>query len=184
MQTLERARLNGQARPANGKPAAPSAAEVNGEPPAGNGRASGGRFAAGNKHGRGNPHYRKLCQLRSAVLDVVDADRLRALFSSLLTRAMGGDNEAARLLLLYALGKPAPAADPDRADLHEVDLLAQRPTNAEVLAVLLEANDPATVADAVALKETDLGEVLKRASKSTLTAQRLATVLHERDKGK
>jgi hypothetical protein len=44
------------------------------------------------------------------------ADRLFSL-------AADGDTAAARLALEYTLGKPAPAVDPDRVDLDEVELL-------------------------------------------------------------
>src|SRR5437762_2176906 len=57
---------------------APSATGDNGASPAA-GRDAGGRFGAGNKAAKGNPFYRRLCQMRQAVLEEVGEEGLRKL---------------------------------------------------------------------------------------------------------
>jgi hypothetical protein len=109
--------------------AAPAGAQV---PPA-SGRDAGGRFAQGNAGGPGNPFARRVGALRRALLDFVTPQRLSELAQALFEPALGGDVAAARLLLAYTLGQPAPAHDPDREDLDEWALLAADPTNGEAL---------------------------------------------------
>jgi hypothetical protein len=65
-----------------------------------------GRFAPGNRAGRGNPHAARVSALRSALLDAVTPDDLRAVVAALVDRAKGGDVAAARELLDRAIGKP------------------------------------------------------------------------------
>jgi hypothetical protein len=106
--------------------------------PSADGRDATGRFAAGNKLGRANPHYRRLAQARTAFLQAVGPEQVRELAQALLQRALSGDNDAAKVVLAYAVGRPQPAADPDRADLHEFALLAAAPTKPEVLRALMD----------------------------------------------
>jgi hypothetical protein len=80
-------------------------------PPASDGAAGArrtpdGRFATGNGFGRGNPHLRRVHALRARLLEVVDEDAVGRLGRKLLELAEGGDLEAAKVLLAYALGKP------------------------------------------------------------------------------
>jgi hypothetical protein len=81
-----------------------------------------GRFVRGNAGGPGNPFGRQVAELRRALLDAVTSDKLRQLVDALLERAIAGDNAAARLVLQYALGKPAQAVEPDRVDVDEYRL--------------------------------------------------------------
>jgi hypothetical protein len=124
--------------------APPSATAVNGgsaappAPPRGSGRTRGGRFAEGNTLSRGNPFYRRQCELRTALLACVTAEALRAYGEKLLALAMEGDTAAGKLLLTYALGRAAAAPDPDGADLDEWRQLAASPTAAEATAVLYD----------------------------------------------
>jgi hypothetical protein len=111
-----------------GEPKAPppSTNGCNGHAPA-EGRDAGGRFAKGNKGGPGNPFARRCAELRQALLNSVTEDDIAALAKRLLLQAKGGDMAAAKLLLTYVIGTPAPAADPDRLDRHELELLNSLP---------------------------------------------------------
>src|SRR5262249_14687759 len=72
-----------------------------------------GRFLPGWKGGPGNPHYRKVAALRRAIAEEISPEDLRSLIRSLHTRGLAGDNDAARLVLLWAAGKPADPVDAD-----------------------------------------------------------------------
>jgi hypothetical protein len=85
----------------------------------GNGRDARGRFADGNPGGRGNPFARKVAALRAALVESVTATDIEEIAAALKAQAKKGDTPAARLLLAYSLGKPAPAVDPDRLDIEE-----------------------------------------------------------------
>jgi hypothetical protein len=74
-----------------------------------NGRGSGGRFAKGNAGGPGNPHARKVAQLRSALLQAVSGRDLKAIVKKLLEQAKGGDVQAAKLVIERCLGPAVPA---------------------------------------------------------------------------
>ena len=68
-----------------------------------------GRFAAGNPGGYGNPFARQVAALRQAMLEGVTGEDLAAVFQAVLAKARAGDLAAARLVLAYAVGKPAPS---------------------------------------------------------------------------
>jgi hypothetical protein len=71
----------------------------------------GAQFQPGNRSGRGNPAYRRLCELRACVHEVVGKEQIRALFEKLLYLAVEeGDTAAATLVLSYSLGRPLAAA--------------------------------------------------------------------------
>ena len=75
-------------------------------PPGNNGhdRDQRGRFTPGNSAGKGNPHHRRVGQLRSALLkSITDAD-MEKLGRTLLDLALGGDVQAAKVLLAYSIG--------------------------------------------------------------------------------
>ena len=74
------------------------------------GRDNRGRFAKGNKGGPGYPYAKMVARLRSAVLDEVSPDSLRAIVRKLIAKAMAGDLGSAKEILNRALG-PAEAAD-------------------------------------------------------------------------
>ncbi|HJT76751.1 MAG TPA: hypothetical protein VJ739_06075, partial [Gemmataceae bacterium] len=84
--------------------------------------------------GRGNPHYRKLAANRTAFLEAVGPEQVRALAAQLLARALAGDVDAARLVLAYVVGRPQPAADPDGADGDEWRMLREGTIFADMLA--------------------------------------------------
>ncbi len=83
------------------------------------GRDRHGRFAEGNAGGPGNPFARQVAALRVALLRAVTEQDLDDVARELVRQAKEGNLAAARLLLSYTLGKPAPAVDPDTLDAQE-----------------------------------------------------------------
>ena len=81
-----------------------------------NGRDKLGRFAQGNAGGPGNPYARRVAELRSALMDAVTEDDLRAVVAKL-KKAKEGDIAAIREVLDRALGKPLAGAEV-RLDIH------------------------------------------------------------------
>jgi hypothetical protein len=106
------------------------------------GRSASGRFAKGNKCSKGNPFARKMALFRSGLLKSLDEGKLEALGERLYAAAAGGDWVAAELLLKYAVGRPAPAVDPDALDLMEWRLLRDGPGLAAVWHAAHEGADP------------------------------------------
>ena len=96
-------------------------------PAADGGRDPHGRFGKGNAGGPGNPFARRVAALRAALLAAVTDDDLDAVTRELVRQAREGNLAAARLLLSYALGKPAAPVDPDTLDLHEFELFRRLP---------------------------------------------------------
>lgn len=95
------------------------------EPSANGGyRDSAGRFLKGNPGGPGNPFARKVAALRSALLAALTEEDVRRLARRLMADADAGDVAAARLLFLYAIGKPGSAVDPDTLDQQELAMHA------------------------------------------------------------
>ena len=88
--------------------------------PSADGRESNGRFAPGNPGGPGNPFARQVARLRKVILNRITEEDLLALTEALLAKAKEGSVGAAKLLLAYAIGKPASAPDPDRLDGQEL----------------------------------------------------------------
>ena len=82
-------------------------------------REANGQFAAGNKGGPGNPFGRTMAARRRAVAEAVDEVTLKAIMATLIRLAIEGDVGAAKLVLQYAVGKPAAVAEPDRVDVEE-----------------------------------------------------------------
>jgi hypothetical protein len=70
------------------------------------GRGSSGRFAAGNKGGPGNPHARRVAELRAALLEAVTPADMKAIVAKLVRKAKAGDIRAAREIIERTLGKP------------------------------------------------------------------------------
>ncbi len=78
-----------------------------------------GRFTAGNKAGRGNPHHRRVAELRAKMLERVTPDDLTAVVEALVNKAKAGDTAAVKLLLDRVFGRIADhdaAAAEDRAE--------------------------------------------------------------------
>jgi hypothetical protein len=72
----------------------------------GNGRGPGGRFAKGNPGGPGNPHAAHVAALRTALLQAVTPEKMRAIVEKLIEQALEGNIPAIRELLERTLGKP------------------------------------------------------------------------------
>src|SRR5437868_11150264 len=85
------------------------------------GHEANGPWAKGNPGGPGNPFARRVAQLRKLILDNVSDEDLLAIVEALKAKAKEGSIGAAKLLLAYALGKPASAPDPDRLDGQELE---------------------------------------------------------------
>ena len=83
------------------------------------GRDDTGRFTAGNRGGPGNPFARQVAALRQALIASVTAEDIQAVAASMLELAKRGNVQAAKVLLLYTIGKPQPAPEPDRMDTDE-----------------------------------------------------------------
>ncbi len=73
--------------------------------PSTNGRTPRGQFAKGNPGGPGNPYARRTAALRSALLDAVTEQDIRAVARALVKRAKAGEIPAIRELLDRLLGK-------------------------------------------------------------------------------
>jgi len=113
---------NGAAR--NGSPASSSPPST---PAAAADRDARGRFTANNKGGPGNPFARRVANLRQALLEAVAPEDLRAIIGKMVEAAKQGDVAAARLVLAYGVGKPAPAVDPDTLEIQEWALWQKMP---------------------------------------------------------
>lgn len=74
----------------------------------GTGRGAGGRFAVGNEIGKlgGNPQVRALAEHRRAISEAVSPAELQSVVRGLLQQALGGDVQAARVLLDRLGGPP------------------------------------------------------------------------------
>jgi hypothetical protein len=112
---------------------------VNGEAPAKEhpGRDGQGRFTKGNRGGTGNPFHRRMAAFRRAVCQAVSLEDLKIVACVLVSMAKDGDLAAAKLLWLYTIGRPGPAADPDTLDQHEWQLFQQTPTDGEQLQAVI-----------------------------------------------
>jgi hypothetical protein len=86
------------------------------------GRDASGRFAEGNPGGPGNPYTRQTALLRQVVLDELNETEVRIIVQRLKARAVGGDIQAIKLVLAYAIGKPENAVNPDEVDRLEWQL--------------------------------------------------------------
>jgi hypothetical protein len=100
--------------------------------------AKSGRFTAGNRFSRGNPFSRRQAAMRSALVEAVGEEKLRAIACKLASMAADGDVQAAALVLAYVVGKPVTAPNPDRQDLEEWQLLDAQPTVPEILRAVFD----------------------------------------------
>lgn len=71
-----------------------------------NGRDAGGRFTKGNAGGPGNPFAAHVGRLRSALINAVSIDDMKAIVGALVKKAKGGDVAAAKIVLERCLGRP------------------------------------------------------------------------------
>jgi hypothetical protein len=83
------------------------------------GREANGRFARGKPGGPGNPFARRTAAARKAFCDALSHEDLVEIARAMKEKAKGGDVAAAKLVLAYAVGKPADVVEPDTLDLEE-----------------------------------------------------------------
>ncbi len=134
------------------------------------GRDEKGRFAEGNPGGPGNPYTRQTALLRQIVQDELNEVEVRIIVQRLKALAVGGDIQAIKLVLAYAVGKPENAANPDEVDRLEWQLrqrLSVPPGEVERLAERVPARQAnavaAATAQAVSLQRgLDIAERLKK----------------------
>lgn len=81
-----------------------------------------GRFAEGNPGGPGNPHAKRVGELRVALLEAVTPADMQAVVKALVEAAKGGDVAAARVLFERVLGKPVEADLIERLEVLEQQL--------------------------------------------------------------
>ena len=110
-----------------------------------NGRDAKGRFAPGNQGGPGNPFGRRVGELRKAMLAAVSDDDIQAIMRAMIERAKEGHVQAAKLVLSYSIGMPTDTVDPDRADIDEYKVEADKSVAARDLNAVLHGF-PADVA--------------------------------------
>lgn len=77
----------------------PSTNGINGKNP------DDGRFVAGNKLGKGNPHAKRVAELKSALLESETPERVTAVMGQLYALAMDGDVQACKEYLNRLFGK-------------------------------------------------------------------------------
>src|SRR5262245_21497775 len=85
-------------------------------PPARSDRTAGGHFAKGNPGGPGNPHARHCARMLALLRASISDEEMVAIIRALVAKAVDGDISAAKLVMSYKLGKPAPAPNPDEID--------------------------------------------------------------------
>ena len=78
-----------------------------------NGRTASGQFAKGNAGGPGNPHAKRVADLRAALLEAVTPEDIRTVATALVARAKAGEVPAIRELLDRLLGKVTANATPE-----------------------------------------------------------------------
>lgn len=88
------------------------------------GRDAGGKFAKGNPGGPGNPHVKRVAELRASWFRCVKTEDLEAVYLALLSEAKSGNVAAMREYLLRCLG--APEAVDLAEDLAELQAVLER----------------------------------------------------------
>jgi hypothetical protein len=146
----------------------PSASALDGAAPGGRDRL--GKFCRGNKLSKGNASNRRMAALRAALFADLDEGKMQALGQRLYERALAGDLEAVKLVLLYACGRPRESPDEDSLDLQQWRLLRQFPTMSQVWFVLDQLGDPALAAelfrDKSAATAAELFQQIRRVTES------------------
>jgi hypothetical protein len=101
-----------------------------------------GRFVAGNPGGPGNPFARQTAAFKKAIHAATTPDEAKALARKIYEMAMEGDLAAAKLYFSYTAGKPQDAIDPDRVDVHELEIYRDTAPLKTESATLTEAGLP------------------------------------------
>jgi hypothetical protein len=112
--------------------------------------ASSGRFTAGNHFGKGNPHARRMASLRQAFLSVATEERMRALGEKVYAEAIAGDWQAVKMFLMFVIGRPAAAVNPDTLDSEEWKQCQEWPHNSDVWAMFSKV----VFSDAIRMRDT------------------------------
>jgi hypothetical protein len=71
-----------------------------------NGRTASGKFAPGNKGGPGNPHAKRVAEIRGQLLEAATPARMKKVINALLTQAESGDMAAIKEVFDRLIGKP------------------------------------------------------------------------------
>ena len=87
-----------------------------------NGRDQQGKFVPGNSISKGNPHARRVAALRSALLEAVSEDDMRAVIAKVVEQSKEGDMMAAKVLFERVLGRPTEADFVERLERIEAFL--------------------------------------------------------------
>ncbi|MCI0655618.1 MAG: hypothetical protein L0170_00925 [Acidobacteria bacterium] len=90
-----------------------------------NGRDSSGRFLPGNAGGPGNPYAKRIAALRTAMLEAVSEDDMRAILERLVDLAKSGSVPAAKEMLDRCLGRTVEADLIERLEQLEEALAAR-----------------------------------------------------------
>src|SRR5215470_1822639 len=101
------------------------------------GRDQKGRFAKGNPGGPGNPFAREVAALRTLLVQRVTKGDVEAVADQLIKQACEGNLVAVRLFLLYILGRPTAAVDPDGLDAQELALFKKESAGFDVFTPIL-----------------------------------------------
>jgi hypothetical protein len=126
------------------------------------GRDAQGRFAKGYRGGPGNPYARRVAALRTALLDMVSAADMRIIALRLRLQAQAGDLPSIKLLLLYALGKPAEQTDPDTLDVNEWQTYQDGLVRPEEVTALMQRLPPELVVGLVRILLPCLGHAFRQ----------------------
>jgi hypothetical protein len=81
-----------------------------------------GRFMAGNPGGPGNPYNRQTALFKKAIQSATTPEEAKALARKIYDMAMEGNLAAAKVYFTYTVGKPDNPIDPDRMDVHEIEI--------------------------------------------------------------
>jgi hypothetical protein len=81
-----------------------------------------GRFMAGNPGGPGNPYNRQTALFKKAIQSATTPDEAKSLARKIYDMAMEGNLAAAKVYFTYTVGKPDNPIDPDRVDVHEIEI--------------------------------------------------------------
>jgi hypothetical protein len=100
------------------------------------------RFVAGNPGGPGNPYARQTAAFKKAIHAATTPDEAKALARKIYELAMEGNLAAAKLYFSYTAGKPQEAMDPDRVDVHELEIFRDTAPLKEESAQLIDAGLP------------------------------------------
>jgi len=140
-------------------------------------RDSAGRFLPGTRGGPGNPSLMRIAKLRLQIQQAISPAEIKSVFRTLLKQAKTGDTEAARLLLAYMVGRPAPMpADAEGASIGgivDLDVTSSAGCAQAAKAVLAALSAGRVDAD-TAMKISGVIELSRRALEQHEISERIA----------